>query len=162
MFLLDDVSVTQVNGSAWRLDEPIAYEDRGLVYHVPSGYETDFATVPRVIWWLVPTSGDYTPATVIHDALITEWLRRGQVSSRDTDRIFREAMAALGVSLPRRWLMWVGVRWGALGNKKRRAGSWATLPGLLALSLLALPFVLPALAVVPSLVLFGLLERCLP
>lgn len=154
------VSVTQTDEHLWELDRPLEYSwARGWGYVVDAGYVTDFASVPRFIWWLVPTYGNYTAATVLHDALITVALPAGRTSSRSVDRIFREAMAELGVSFPRRWLMWAGVRWGALFNRKRRAGSLATLPGVLLVSLLALPFILPAVAVLPSLFLFNLLER---
>jgi len=153
------VSVTQTDGYNWRLDRQVWFSDHGAVFIVPKGYVTDFATVPQFIWWLIPTYGNYTAATVLHDWLITYALPNRRVSSRRVDRVFREAMQSLGVSAPRRWLMWAGVRWGALGNKRRRAGSLGTFPGVLLLSLLALPFVLPALAVLPSLFLFNLLER---
>lgn len=155
------VSVTQVDGVYWELNKELRYRVPGTrrIIVVPEGYETDFATVPRLVWWLVPTYGDYTAATVLHDALITDFLPDGAVSSRETDKLFREAMAELGVSVPRRWLMWAGVRWGAVFNKKRRAGSLGTFLGVLTLSALALPFVLPAVALLPSLVLFNLLER---
>lgn len=158
------VSVTQTDERLWRLDRPLKYETSSSSYltvHVHEGYCTDFASVPRCVWWLVPTYGNYTPATVLHDALITEVLPRKSKhwTSRRVDRVFREAMAELGVSFPRRWLMWAGVRWGALANRRRRAGSLGTLPGVLLVSLLALPLVLPAVAVLPSLLVFSLLEK---
>ncbi|PXY20852.1 DUF1353 domain-containing protein [Prauserella muralis] len=162
-FVDPHVSVTQTDDYLWRLDRHLFYDDPddGRM-GVRRGYVTDFASVPRAIWWLVPTYGNYTPAAVLHDFLITHMIPAGAFSSRRVDRIFREAMRSLGVSFPRRWLMWAGVRWGALLNPTRRRGSLATLPGVLLVSLLALPLVLPALAVLPSLLVFALLERLLP
>lgn len=154
------VSVTQTDERNWKLDRELVYTDRyGCVNIIQVGYTTDFASVPRIIWWLVPTSGNYTAATILHDFLITDMLPDRQVTPREIDTIFRDAMRELGVSAPRRWLMWAGVRWGALFNRKRRAGSLATLAGVLALSLLALPFLLPAVVLLPSLLVFSLLER---
>lgn len=153
------VSVTQTSDYRWTLDRAVRYHDGEHNVVVPVSYVTDFASVPRFIWWLVPTYGNYTAATVLHDYLITHGIPAGVVDSRTTDRLFREAMAELGVSLPRRWLMWAGVRWGALFNSSRREGSLRTLPGVLGVSVLALPFVLPGVAVLPSLALFGVLER---
>lgn len=153
------VSVTQTEDGRWKLDRPLSYSDDGVTAVIEPGYVTDFATVPRIIWWLVPTYGNYTAATVLHDWMITDLLPTGQITSQRVDRVFREAMKALGVSMPRRWLMWAGVRWGALFNPDRRAGWHKTAPGVLLISALALPFLLPALFVVPSLLIFTLLER---
>lgn len=158
------VSVTQTSDYRWKLNRHVLYENdkTGDLLGVPEGYTTDFASVPRFIWWLVPTYGNYTAATVLHDWLITDMLPYNKTiaaSPQHIDKVFREAMQSLGVSLPRRWLMWAGVRWGALFNPKRRKGSLRTLPGVLGISLLALPFVLPGVAVLPSLALFGVLER---
>lgn len=153
------VSVTQTEDGRWKLDRPLSYSDDGVAAVIEPGYITDFATVPRVIWWLVPRYGNYTAATVLHDWMITDLLPTGQITSQRVDRVFREAMKALGVSMPRRWLMWAGVRWGALFNPDRRAGWYKTAPGVLLISALALPLLLPALFVVPSLLIFTLLER---
>lgn len=160
-FRYRSVAVEQTGERYWRTTKPVVYTDpaRGLHLDVPTGYPTDFATIPQFIWWLCPTYGLYTAATILHDHLITDVLPTGQITSREVDRVFREAMQSLRVSWPRRWLMWAGVRWGALVNRKRRAGSLGTIPGVLAISLLALPFVLPAVVVLPSLILFNLLEQ---
>ena len=143
-FLRKDVRVEQLNGGVWELLDPVAYRDERGTYEVPAGYLTDFASVPRFVWWLVPTSGDYNAAAIVHDWLITDWLPAGAITSSDVDTTFREALKALGVSTPRRWLMWAGVRLGAIGNGDRRPGSLKTFPAVLGISLLALPVVLPA------------------
>lgn len=134
------VRVEQVSGSTWKLLASIAYD--GFV--VPAGYVTDFASVPRLTSWLIPSSGEYNAAAIVHDWLITDVLPTGAVTSREVDRTFREAMRDLGVSLPRRWLMWAGVRLGAILNPRRRSGSLQTLLGVLAVVLVALPILLPA------------------
>jgi hypothetical protein len=56
--------------------------------------------------------------------------------------------------------MWAGVRWGALTDPRRRPGWAASAPGVLAVSLLAAPLVLPpAILIVPALLVFWLAER---
>jgi hypothetical protein len=58
--------------------------------------------------------------------------------------------------------MWTGVRWGALADTdpRRRRGWLLSAPGVLAISALAAPLVLPpSLLVVPGLAVYALLER---
>lgn len=155
MFTSRLVSVVQVAPALWETTTPIRYGP----WTVPPRYRTDFASVPRLAWSLVPRFGAYTAATVLHDWLITDALDRGAASSREVDRTFRQAMAELGVSIPRRWLMWAGVRWGALANPARRAGFVRDLPAVLGVSALALPLLVPAVAVLPSLLVLALLDR---
>jgi hypothetical protein len=62
---------------------------------VPAGFVTDFASIPRVFWSLLPTDGDYAYAAVIHDYLY--WT---QIQPRATsDQIFRMAMQDFKISI---------------------------------------------------------------
>jgi hypothetical protein len=55
--------------------------------------------------------------------------------------------------------MWAGVRWGALTDSERRPGSLVSAPGVLAISVLAAPLVLPpAVVIVPGLVVYAVAE----
>lgn len=58
--------------------------------------------------------------------------------SRDTDNIFRKIMHEEDVDPLRRWMMWTGVRWGALANPARREGWWRDAPKILAITILLL------------------------
>lgn len=82
------------------------YHDGGLVT-VPTGYETDFASVPRVFWIIAPPLGPYAKAAVVHDFLCDS---PGGFSRRRVDAIFLEAMLVLGVFKPLAWSMWFAVR----------------------------------------------------
>jgi hypothetical protein len=76
------------------------------VYRVPKGFNTDFASVPRlpVVFML---NGDTARApAVVHDFLY----RTGAAERTLADAVFREAMEATGVPAWRRNLMWLGVR----------------------------------------------------
>ena len=74
--------------------------------------------------------------------------------------MFRRVMRESGVPVLRRWLMWAGVRWGALTDERRRAGWWASAPGVLAISLVAAPLVVPpAILIAPGLVVYAVAER---
>lgn len=142
-FLSGPPRVEQVDATRWRLLAPVVYattRSRASLggqpagYRVPTGYVTDFASVPRLLWWFTPPSGEYTLAAIVHDYLITDALPAGTVTSPEVDQEFRQAMQSLDVGFVRRWLMWAGVRWAAVANPSRRPGWLRTLPQLLAVS----------------------------
>jgi hypothetical protein len=140
--------VRRASDQLWEVLEPIVYHGRQDTFVVPAGFLTDFASVPRVVVWLIPRFGRYTPAAVLHDWLVTTGLTTGVVSSRDADGLFRRVLRELGVPPVRRWLMWCGVRWGALASPLRRPGWWPDAPRVVALSVLAAPLVVPPAAVI--------------
>jgi hypothetical protein len=151
--------VRRVDGNSWSLVDELVYRGNRERFVVPAGFRTDFATVPRVVTWLVPRFGAYTLAAVLHDWLVTEGIGSGVVSAREADGIFRRVMRESGVPVLRRWLMWAGVRWGALADGRRRAGWAASAPGVLAISVLAAPLVLPpAVVIAPGLLVYALAE----
>lgn len=91
----------------YRLYEPFSYYTDLLplvtVIDVPSGYRTDFASIPRLFWRVLPPAGKYGKAAVIHDWLcdvdpkICDHLRAADV--------FNEAMSVLGVGRFKRFIM---------------------------------------------------------
>jgi hypothetical protein len=108
--------------------EYVGTDDR---IHIPAGFETDLASVPRIFWALLPPQGAYEKAAVLHDFLCVELARchrdggAAQVNAVDTDGMFRRVMREDdGVPNVVAWIMWAGVRWGALFNPARRAGWW--------------------------------------
>jgi hypothetical protein len=137
-WLLRYIRVEQIDDVRWRLLAPVIYLGVRGRYTAPSGYITDFASVPRILWWLVPPYGRYTAAAVIHDWLLTDLLPAGGIASNTVDAEFRRAMQALGVGFCRRWVMWAGVRWAAVISTTRRPGWVRTLPLLLLVSALTL------------------------
>ncbi|RBY95520.1 hypothetical protein DQ237_13385 [Blastococcus sp. TF02-8] len=154
-----DVVVRRVDDDDWAVVEPLTYRGRRDRFVVPAGFLTDFATVPRVVVWLVPRFGRYTAAAILHDWLCTEGIRSGVVTSREADGIFRRVMRENGVPVLRRWLMWTGVRWGALVDAERRPGWAHSAPGVLGISLLAAPVVVPpALLIALALLVYGAVE----
>lgn len=145
----------------WRLTRPLVWEGRRETFVVPTGFVTDFATVPRFLHWLVLPYGAYTRAAVLHDWLLVElaaWQRthplRGRetwdtssppASSRDIDGIFRAAMRDLGVSWAKRWTMWAAVRAASLFNPDRAYGRQfgKDAPAVLGIALATGPVILP-------------------
>ena len=55
---------------------------------VPSGFVTDFASIPRIFWSVLPTDGAYAYAAVIHDYL---YWHQGR-SREESDLILKFAM----------------------------------------------------------------------
>lgn len=103
----------QGDRTTWRLLSQFIYEDaeHGRIA-VPCGFETDFASVPRipVVFDLVGAYGH--AAATLHDWLYSS----GLVPRVSADRIFREALRATGIARWRAWIMWAGVR---LGGRSR-------------------------------------------
>jgi len=85
------------------------YPETGEVFLVPRGYETDFASIPGAVRWLVSPFGNHAEAAVIHD-----WLYAvGEKEKRpEADAIFRFAMKENGVNIAKRNMMYQAVRTG--------------------------------------------------
>lgn len=153
-FRANSVSLETHGDREFRLIEPVIYVGKSQTFTVPAGFVTDFASVPAAVSWLIPSYGKYTLAAIVHDYLcvaLGDDFKRGIpsfVSSRDTDAIFRRIMRELGVPFLRRWIMWTGVRWGAMINPARRKGISKDLLPVLLWSILAAPLVVPASLIV--------------
>ncbi|MEA3346671.1 MAG: DUF1353 domain-containing protein [Candidatus Auribacterota bacterium] len=103
------------DGRTWVLRKKFSYdvgrEGSGETIKVSVGFVTDFASVPRVFWWIFPKWGKYGNATVIHDYLY--WTQQEKYSRKRADEIFLEGMRdALGVSTIKAYLLYYFVRAG--------------------------------------------------
>lgn len=83
---------------------------------VPAGFVTDFASVPWGFWNLEPPLGEAGRAALVHDYLYATKGLGGRYSRAAADRIFREALATLGVPPWKRALLWAAVRLGGRGG----------------------------------------------
>jgi hypothetical protein len=145
------VTVKQLNSVEFALVEELFYAGRNETFTVPAGFRTDFASVPRPFVWLLPRYGLYSRSAILHDYL---W-RYDIVSRRDADGLFRRSMRELGVSVPRRWIMWAAVR---LVSTMSGASATEWLQFLL-VAVLAIPFVaFPAVIVQLWLLAFWIIE----
>lgn len=108
--------VEELDAKFWRVTEPFVYRGASGEFVIPAGFRTDFASVPRPLVWLIPRYGIYTRAAILHDYLLST----NAVSVADADGIFRRSLHELGVSLPRRWMMWAAVR---AAHRLRGAGA---------------------------------------
>lgn len=112
--------------------EPFVYEvgalGSGRKVIIPVNFETDFASIPRGLWNILPPVGaGYDKAAVVHDYLyrggfITslaydpvtqqEYELHEDVTRAQADAILKEAMDALGVGWWTRNMIYAGVRVG--------------------------------------------------
>ena len=155
-FDTDLVVKENTDTGTWILQKDLIYEARWETFTVPAGFDTNFASVPRALWWLVPRYGRHTKAAVVHDWLWHE-AREGRFDKADADGIFRRAMRELRVGFVRRWMMWAAVRMasGELFN----SGSPATATGVLLIAVPAVAFLaVPVVVVGAFLLVFWLVE----
>jgi len=98
------------DGKSWVIRRDFGYEvgeeDSGDVIDVPIGFMTDFASVPRLLWVMIPRWGKYGNAAVIHDWLYWDQSR----TRREADQIFLEGMQVLEVSPLKQQLIYRAVR----------------------------------------------------
>lgn len=127
MTLKSMVVVSRVDRKNWALRQPIEYQARDKMIKVPRGFVTDFASVPRILMSLFPSTGLYTLASILHDWLLTMLRTKHPVlNSNDSDGLLRRVSQEGGADFVTRWAMWTGVRWAALFDKTgyRQAGWW--------------------------------------
>jgi len=150
-----DLVARQVGDVDWELVESLKYRGNTELFEVPPETKTDFASVPAFFQWLIPRSGRYTRAAVLHDYL---WRSVPGLSRADADGIFRRAMAELKVPFLRRWLMWAAVRLRSLFKSAFRDGP-RDIPRVLLLVLLpGLPIIIGGLLVLVLLLGFWAFE----
>jgi len=99
------------DGRNWKLIESFIYHIGNLesdeIVSVPAGFETDFASVPKFLWNILPPWGRYGKAAVIHDYCY----RKGLFTRKRCDKIFYEGMKVLKVPYWKRNVMYRAVRW---------------------------------------------------
>ena len=113
------------SGRLWTLLAPLEYamgeEESPYVIRVPAYFQTDFASVPRLLWWLIsPTDPGVGKAAVLHDYLY----REGFLGRRMADAIMVEAMRVLGVPAWKRGAIYLALRlfgWVAWREHRRLA-----------------------------------------
>lgn len=95
----------------WELIQPLSYvTDAGETIVVPAGFQTDLASVPRVLWIWLPPDWKYTKAAILHDYLIVSKVR----SWDEANKLFHEGMRTLNVNKNTNWIMYKTVcfwRW---------------------------------------------------
>ena len=111
--------VEYINGVTWRLVDCVSYTTMaGELSTVRTGFEFDFASVPRPLWWLLPPAGiggnPYGIAAMFHDWLYSHKQIYGRnIKRNEADDLFLEIMLYTGVNTFVAHVMWSQVRmWG--------------------------------------------------
>lgn len=104
---LDVQEITDTEDSLWEvIDHPFRYQSSlaGLIT-VPVGFQTDFASVPRIPFIFDELGEDANKPSVVHDWLYYSALFTKEIS----DKILLEAMGAIGMSAFRKYPIYWGV-----------------------------------------------------
>ena len=125
----DDDASAQLRGDYYRVAESFRYylgeEYADQWVFIPAGMLTDLASIPRIVWNILPPSGKYGAAAIVHDRLcntlqITQAGKAVEINRAKADAILGEAMEVLEVP----WLKRVTIsgavtlhRWIARPNK---------------------------------------------
>jgi hypothetical protein len=110
----------------WVLDAPLVYQSNilsGFKITVPAGFETDFASVPRV-----PIAYELFGDKAHRESVVHDWLYRIDsipvVSKKTADAVFLEAMKCRGKGFFVRYAMYFGVVLGGGSSyHKKRMGA---------------------------------------
>ena len=110
---LDPLEVEYLDGRNWKVTAEFDFASEVLerIVRVQPGFVTDFASIPKLLWNILPPTGAYGKAAVIHDDLyqnpgmVTPWVTRLQA-----DQTLFEGMVALQTSFVVYWVIYLGVR----------------------------------------------------
>ena len=108
------------DGRRWKLYRSFTYQHRNgfgkVDIHIPAGFETDFASVPRIFWALISPWGKFGKAAVLHDFLYQNHqikLAKNITLSftrKQADLIFFKGMRDCGTTVLKAKVMYVAVR----------------------------------------------------
>lgn len=85
----NNLDAEYIDGENWKLINDFSYIDRddGEIL-VPSGFITDFASIPKIFWSAFGAPSNYAPSATIHD-----YICRNKIFDRKKcDKIFYRAM----------------------------------------------------------------------
>lgn len=111
--LTSDLIVKSYNTYQWELVEEFFFyfdaENRSSGITVPKKFITDFASVPKILWSILPPTGRYTKAALLHDYLYSNYCKV-DLSRKECDKMFLKAMQILGVKKSTRTTFYYAVR----------------------------------------------------
>lgn len=113
---LTPLELRYIDGHTWELAAPLIYHSKvaNREFYVPTKARTDFASIPRALWWLYPPTGngkgkEYGPGAVIHDRIY----ETHEVDRKMGDEVLLEAMEVKKVTYLTRYNIYWSVRtWG--------------------------------------------------
>lgn len=102
---LSNLILDPLSGRKWRVVCPLVYSsDIAGILTVPAEFVCDLNSIPRFLWW-ASTPTDFPEAGVLHD-----WSYRGNLPRDVADKVYQEALRALGMSSFRAQLRYRSLR----------------------------------------------------
>lgn len=106
---MQPLDVEYIDGKNWRLIEEFTFCSSDAIIIVPKGFVTDFASIPRAFWIILPPTGPmYGKAAVVHDYMYVVGQHENYTKAQ-ADRTFLEGMTLLGVPVWKRSIMYKAV-----------------------------------------------------
>src|SRR6266478_5873456 len=112
---LTSLRTEKIGPQRWLLIDDLVYRTelfRGT-FVVTRGFQTDFASIPRIFWSIFPPVDSYDAAAVLHDAAYADSLmsndKRVHLVKGFADDLFYEAMLDLHVNKIKARIMYLGV-----------------------------------------------------
>lgn len=104
--VLDDIITKALpDGKKYLLLDDFKYhvgsDNSNEIIVVPNGFVTDFASVPRFAWSIVPPTGKIKPAALVHDYLYSKrgkYAPNQRYTRKKCDKIFLEIMNVVGMN----------------------------------------------------------------
>lgn len=99
--------VREINEYTKIIEEPFSFiRPNGDSIDIPKYYTTDFASIPRLFWNLLPPDGCYAQAAVVHDFCY----QFHKYPRKECDMVLLEGMTVLKVPGWKKWVIYQNVR----------------------------------------------------
>ncbi len=121
-FLTPLVVEVMPSGKRFKLYNDFIYlwKRKYIEIHIKRGFETDFASIPRIFRWLISKLGRYNKPAVVHDAIYQNVVPGHVFTRAEADLCFRDGMEDFKVAKWKRRLMYWAVRIGGFMAWRKR------------------------------------------
>lgn len=102
--ILDDFKFKLLSSFEFHVGE---YPSEDII-SVPAGFITDLASVPKILWSILPPHGKWAKSAIIHDYLYST--ANNFKTRAESDKVFLEGMKVLEVPFVKRIAMYIAVR----------------------------------------------------
>jgi hypothetical protein len=102
------VILKELDNGFWKLQDDFSYENDCIKATVKSGFTTDGASIPKVLWGIVgnPLEDDLLKPAIIHDGLYALM----QLPRPTCDKLLKDMLLFNGVSKVRAYFIYYAVR----------------------------------------------------
>ena len=98
------------HNNKWEVVDNLTIKMLGHEIFIPKGFRTDLASIPRILWWVVPPFGEYNEAAVVHDFLYRKLHGKSNITRKEADLIFFSLMEKANVNKIISYTFYVAVR----------------------------------------------------